>query len=76
VRVTDPAAPDGCRWCGIEARGHGLQFTPEADWHSWEPPTDAQRLARMRARRAAAQARRPRQPRLASSPDPSPRRTQ
>lgn len=45
--------PNGCRWCGIDQRGHARQWTDEAGWHAWEPPTPAQRLARMQARRNA-----------------------
>lgn len=46
------AAPNGCRHCGIPARQHAQQWKPPVGWHKWEPPTDAQILARMKARRA------------------------
>ncbi|MEU1434037.1 hypothetical protein ABZ438_08050 [Streptomyces sp. NPDC005786] len=52
VRYHQAPSPDGCRWCGF-ANPHGLQYLPGKGGHQWEPPTDAQRLARMRARRAA-----------------------
>jgi hypothetical protein len=45
--------PDGCRWCGEGRRGHGRMWKPPVGWHKWTAPTDAQRLARMKARRAA-----------------------
>lgn len=45
--------PNGCRHCGGEARGHFRQWTDAAGWHGWTAPTDAQRLDRMKARRAA-----------------------
>lgn len=44
-------APGGCRWCGIEARGHARQWVPEAGWHAWTAPTAEQRKERMRERR-------------------------
>lgn len=43
--------PSGCRHCGIEAHTHFQRWTPEAGWHGWTAPTNAQVLARMRARR-------------------------
>lgn len=47
-------APNACRWCGIEKRAHGRRWTKAAaGWHFWTAPDDAQRLERMRARRAA-----------------------
>lgn len=45
--------PSGCRWCGIEAHHHAQEWSTAAGYHVWWPPTDAQILARMRARRAA-----------------------
>lgn len=45
-------APGGCRWCGIEARGHGRQHVPEVGWHAWTAPTLQQRKERMLQRRA------------------------
>jgi len=47
------ANPNGCRWCGIDQRSHGRQWTDEAGWHTWEQPTQAQIKARMQARRAS-----------------------
>lgn len=44
-------APNGCRYCGIEERRHFQQWNPAAGWHTWTVPTNAQRLARMLARR-------------------------
>lgn len=45
-------SPDGCRWCGISERSHGQSWAASKKWHSYAPPTAAQRLARMKARRA------------------------
>lgn len=45
-------SPDGCRWCGHERRGHATAWKPSAGMHKWVAPTSAQRLARMKARRA------------------------
>jgi hypothetical protein len=44
---------NGCRWCGIDQRGHGRQWTDEAGWHPWTAPTQEQAKARMQARRNA-----------------------
>ncbi len=46
-------APNGCRWCGIDERGHARQWVEETGWHAWAAPTGEQRKARMKARRAA-----------------------
>jgi hypothetical protein len=43
--------PGGCRWCGIEQYGHTQRWRPSVGWHTWAEPTDAQRKARMKARR-------------------------
>lgn len=43
--------PSACTWCGIARRGHGKQFADAVGWHAWAAPSDAQILARMRARR-------------------------
>ncbi|WP_372352601.1 hypothetical protein [Streptomyces sp. KL116D] len=48
-----PPIPFGCRWCGIEHSGHGRRYHTARGGHSWEQPTQAQILARMKARRAA-----------------------
>ncbi|MCX5000896.1 hypothetical protein [Streptomyces longwoodensis] len=45
--------PNGCRWCGIDQRGHGRQHTAPVGWHAWEQPTQDQIKQRMKARRAA-----------------------
>lgn len=45
-------SPNGCTHCGIEQRLHARRWTQAAGWRQWTPPTDAQRLERMRARRA------------------------
>ncbi|PPG90902.1 hypothetical protein C5C39_09720 [Rathayibacter sp. AY1F3] len=46
--------PDGCRWCGVARIGHGHAWVRSVGGHSWEAPTQAQRLARMRERRLTA----------------------
>lgn len=48
-----PPLPFGCRWCGIHPAEHRARRTAAAGLHTWERPTRAQVLARMRARRAA-----------------------
>lgn len=45
------ATPNGCRHDGIDQRTHGRQWTEEAGWHPWEPPTQQQIKDRMAARR-------------------------
>jgi hypothetical protein len=47
------ADPNGCAWCGLSQRDHqaGQRWKPPIGWHDWTPPSDAQRLARMKARR-------------------------
>ena len=52
-RADNPPTPDGCRWCGYDQYGHCQRWVPGRGFHGWTAPTDAQRLARMRARRAA-----------------------
>jgi len=47
------AQPGGCQHCGIPERQHYQRWKPPADWHQWTAPTDAQILARMKARRSA-----------------------
>ncbi|MGK9463931.1 hypothetical protein ACSLFT_28455 [Streptomyces sp. G6] len=42
--------PSGCRWCGIDKRGHGRQHSKSVGWHAWEQPTQEQIKDRMRAR--------------------------
>nr|WP_051766082.1 hypothetical protein [Streptomyces sp. NRRL F-5135] len=53
MRHHTPPSPFGCRWCGIDRRSHGRQWVASQGMHAWERPTDAQILARIRARRAA-----------------------
>lgn len=45
--------PDGCLWCDHPQRGHFQRYKEPIGWHKWTEPADAQRLARMKARRAA-----------------------
>lgn len=45
-------SPYGCSWCGDERHHHGSQWAPIIGLHKWTTPTQAQILARMRARRA------------------------
>ncbi|WP_327335868.1 hypothetical protein OG384_04340 [Streptomyces sp. NBC_01324] len=52
IRHQSAPNPDGCRWCGY-GNPHGWQYLPGKGGHQWEPPTNAQRLARMKARRNA-----------------------
>ncbi len=47
--------PSACRHCPHAEREHMQRWTASAGWHKWTPPTDAQRLARMTARRNHAQ---------------------
>lgn len=53
IRHHAPSVPSGCRWCGDEQYHHGLQYVPGNDLHGYVEPTQAQRLARMKARRSA-----------------------
>lgn len=52
--VVNAPVPSGCRNCGILQCHHAPQYTADGS-HTYEPPTRAQRLARMKARRAARQ---------------------
>lgn len=45
--------PHGCGHCGIPERVHSRQWTEAAGWHQWAAPSNAQILARMKARRTA-----------------------
>lgn len=45
--------PNGCTHCGVDERGHALLWLRSTGWHNWEAPSDAQRLFRMKQRRAA-----------------------
>jgi hypothetical protein len=42
----------GCRWCGIDQRGHAIQAGGDNS-HTWEQPTQEQIKERMLARRTA-----------------------
>jgi len=55
IRHQTAPNPDGCRWCGYD-KPHGWQYLPGKGSHQWEQPTNAQRLARMQARRNARKA--------------------
>lgn len=48
-----PPVPSGCRRCGREQRSHGGWWRAGVPFHQYVQPTDAQILARMRARRNA-----------------------
>lgn len=44
--------PNGCGYCGLDERGHGLRYKGTIPgFHAWTPPTDEQRLERMWQRR-------------------------
>lgn len=45
--------PNACRYCEIGKQDHCQRWAPGVGWHTWTAPADSQRLARMRARRAA-----------------------
>lgn len=45
--------PHGCRYCGDDEYHHGQQWHQTAGLHHYEPPTPAQILDRMKARRAS-----------------------
>ncbi|MGX1840538.1 hypothetical protein [Streptomyces diastaticus] len=47
-----PRVPSSCRWCGLDRRGHGRQYTTRAGWHAWQQPGVQQMKARMLARRS------------------------
>lgn len=51
--VARVSAPNGCRWCGLEDRDHGVRYSRSVKLHSWASPTLAQRKARMFARHNA-----------------------
>lgn len=51
IRYDTAPRPNGCRWCGVEARGHAQSYAASKGWHQWEQPTPEQINARMRARR-------------------------
>jgi hypothetical protein len=43
--------PNGCRWCGAAKGSHYQRWSPGPGWHTHAEPADAQRKARMIARR-------------------------
>lgn len=47
------AEPSAWRWCAIPSREHAQQWKPPVGWHQHTPPTTAQILDRMKARRAS-----------------------
>lgn len=51
LRFRGIPAPGGCRWCGTLKEKHYHNYVASAGWHHWEQPTQAQILARMKARR-------------------------
>jgi len=53
VRHAQAPEPSACRWCGTGEREHGWRFSRSAGQHGFAAPTAAQRLARMKTRRAA-----------------------
>jgi hypothetical protein len=46
-------SPNACRWCARNKFAHGLYYARSVGNHYFTEPTDAQRLARMTARREA-----------------------
>jgi hypothetical protein len=46
--------PMGCRWCGVQERGHAQRWVPSKGWHTYVHPTGAQRIARFKIRRRLA----------------------
>lgn len=65
--------PSACTWCGIARRGHARQYADAVGWHAWARPTDAQVLARMKARRLAVTVARVGALPMPVSPEPQPR---
>lgn len=53
IRYKEAPTPNGCRYCGYEQRAHGNCWVRSVGWHFWVEPTNAQRLARMKARMKA-----------------------
>lgn len=53
IRWRSAPPVNGCRWCGVGEPVHGRRWAKSKGWHPFALPTDAQRLARWRARRAA-----------------------
>ena len=48
--------PNGCALCGLPERGHGIWYNAQhLGGGGYVAPTDAVRLERMKARRAASQ---------------------
>lgn len=46
IRHKTAPEPSGCRWCGFPERTHGLRFHVSR-LEGWQPPTTAQRKARI-----------------------------
>ena len=42
--------PNACRWCGIDQRHHGRQYTNTAGWHTWGQLVASQIRTRLLAR--------------------------
>lgn len=51
ARAEQAVTPNACGRCGVPQGNHGTRWHPDAGMHPYQPPTDAQRLARMKARR-------------------------
>lgn len=45
--------PSGCAHCGLDRRAHVCRWIAPVGWHTYAPPSQAQILVRMLARRAA-----------------------
>lgn len=52
VRHQTAPTPLGCRWYGVDQRGHAIHYTPGHPRHTWTEPTRAQIEARLRVRLA------------------------
>lgn len=53
ARIAEMTVPNGCRHCGADKQNHCQRSGRGVGMHGWVEPTDAQRLARMKTRRAA-----------------------
>ncbi|WP_326828708.1 hypothetical protein OIE13_22600 [Streptosporangium sp. NBC_01810] len=45
--------PNGCAYCGVEAREHVQRWKPPVGWHRWVAPSQELIKGRMLARREA-----------------------
>ena len=52
-REAPQVAPNGCAFCGVEEHDHGQRHHGQRGFELWQPPSDEQRLTRMRAGRTA-----------------------